>query len=44
MAETTFGVVDFIVTNVPGILATRYLAGAEITAACRSRQWRCGAR
>ena len=33
MAETTFGVVDFIVTNVPGIPATRYLAGAEITAA-----------
>ena len=33
MAESTFGNVDFIVTNVPGILATRYLAGAEITAA-----------
>ena len=33
MAETTFGVIDFIVTNVPGILATRYLAGAEIVAA-----------
>jgi WS/DGAT/MGAT family acyltransferase len=33
MAEVTFGVVDFIVTNVPGILATRYLAGAEILAA-----------
>jgi WS/DGAT/MGAT family acyltransferase len=33
MAEATFGVVDFIVTNVPGILATRYLAGAEIVAA-----------
>ena len=33
MAETAFGVVDFIVTNVPGILATRYLAGAEIVAA-----------
>ena len=33
MAESTFGNVDFIVTNVPGILATRYLAGAEIIAA-----------
>jgi diacylglycerol O-acyltransferase len=33
MAESTFGNVDFIVTNVPGILATRYLAGAEILAA-----------
>jgi WS/DGAT/MGAT family acyltransferase len=33
MGEVTFGAVDFIVTNVPGILATRYLAGAEITAA-----------
>ncbi len=33
MGEATFGVVDFIVTNVPGILATRYLAGAEIVAA-----------
>jgi len=33
MAESTFGGVDFIVTNVPGILATRYLAGAEILAA-----------
>ncbi len=33
MAEATFGVVDFIVTNVPGILATRYLAGTEIVAA-----------
>ena len=33
MAESTFGNVDFIVTNVPGILATRYLAGAEIVAA-----------
>jgi len=33
MAESTFGTVDFIVTNVPGILATRYLAGAEILAA-----------
>jgi WS/DGAT/MGAT family acyltransferase len=33
MGEVTFGAVDFIVTNVPGILATRYLAGAEIIAA-----------
>lgn len=33
MGEVTFGAVDFIVTNVPGILATRYLAGAEIVAA-----------
>jgi len=33
MGEATFGAVDFIVTNVPGILATRYLAGAEIRAA-----------
>jgi hypothetical protein len=33
MGEVTFGSVDFIVTNVPGILATRYLAGAEIVAA-----------
>jgi diacylglycerol O-acyltransferase len=33
MAESTFGNVDFIVTNVPGIMATRYLAGAEIVAA-----------
>jgi WS/DGAT C-terminal domain len=33
MGEVTFGVVDFIVTNVPGILATRYLAGTEILAA-----------
>jgi diacylglycerol O-acyltransferase / wax synthase len=33
MSESTFGNVDFIVTNVPGILATRYLAGAEIIAA-----------
>jgi diacylglycerol O-acyltransferase len=31
--EVTFGAVAFTVTNVPGILATRYLAGAEITAA-----------
>jgi len=33
MGEVTFGAVDFIVTNVPGILATRHLAGAEIMAA-----------
>jgi diacylglycerol O-acyltransferase len=33
MGEVTFGAVDFIVTNVPGILAVRYLAGAEIVAA-----------
>jgi hypothetical protein len=33
MGEVTFGAVDFIVTNVPGILAARYLAGAEIIAA-----------
>lgn len=33
MGEVTFGVVDFIVTNVPGILATRFVAGAEIVAA-----------
>jgi diacylglycerol O-acyltransferase / wax synthase len=33
MGEATFGAVDFIVTNVPGILAARWLAGAEIVAA-----------
>jgi WS/DGAT/MGAT family acyltransferase len=33
MGEVTFGSVDFIVTNVPGILATRHLAGTEIVAA-----------
>ena len=33
MGEATFGAVDFIVTNVPGILATRWLAGTEIVAA-----------
>ena len=33
MGEATFGSVNFIVTNVPGILATRYLAGAEIQGA-----------
>ncbi len=33
MAEASFGAIDFIVTNVPGILVPRYLAGAEIEAA-----------
>jgi WS/DGAT/MGAT family acyltransferase len=33
LAEGTFGNLDFIVTNVPGILVPRYLAGAEILAA-----------
>ncbi|MFI5394548.1 MAG: wax ester/triacylglycerol synthase domain-containing protein [Candidatus Binatia bacterium] len=33
MAETSFGRVDLIITNVPGILVPRYLAGAEIKAA-----------
>ncbi len=33
LAEATFGNVDYIVTNVPGILVPRYLAGAEILAA-----------
>jgi hypothetical protein len=33
LAESTFGSVDFIVTNVPGIMVPRYLAGAEILAA-----------
>src|SRR5262249_6417476 len=33
LSETTFGNIDFIVTNVPGIMVPRYLAGAEITAA-----------
>jgi diacylglycerol O-acyltransferase len=33
MSESTFGNIDFIVTNVPGILVPRYLAGAEILAA-----------
>lgn len=33
MAEATFGSVDYIVTNVPGILMPRYLAGAEILSA-----------
>jgi WS/DGAT/MGAT family acyltransferase len=30
LATTTFGTIDFIVTNVPGIPISRYLAGAEI--------------
>jgi hypothetical protein len=33
LSESTFGTIDFIVTNVPGILVPRYLAGAEILAA-----------
>jgi diacylglycerol O-acyltransferase / wax synthase len=33
MTEASFGTVDFIVTNVPGIMVPRYLAGAEIAAA-----------
>jgi diacylglycerol O-acyltransferase len=33
LAEGTFGNLDFIVTNVPGVLVPRYLAGAEILAA-----------
>ncbi|MFN8644140.1 MAG: wax ester/triacylglycerol synthase family O-acyltransferase [Candidatus Binatia bacterium] len=33
LTESTFGSIDFIVTNVPGILVPRYLAGAEILAA-----------
>ena len=33
MSEATFGSVDFIVTNVPGIMVPRYLAGAEIVTA-----------
>jgi len=33
MSEASVGNVDFIVTNVPGILVPRYLAGAEIVAA-----------
>lgn len=33
LTEATFGNLDFIVTNVPGIMVPRYLAGAEITAA-----------
>jgi diacylglycerol O-acyltransferase len=33
MTEAGFGTVDFIVTNVPGIMVPRYLAGVEIVAA-----------
>jgi diacylglycerol O-acyltransferase len=33
MAEASFGNIDYIVTNVPGILVPRYLAGAEIVSA-----------
>jgi WS/DGAT/MGAT family acyltransferase len=33
LSEATFGNIDFIVTNVPGILVPRYLAGAEIVGA-----------
>lgn len=33
MSQATFGSIDFIVTNVPGILVPRYLGGAEIEAA-----------
>jgi diacylglycerol O-acyltransferase len=33
MAEASFSNLDFIVTNVPGILVPRYLAGTEIVAA-----------
>jgi WS/DGAT/MGAT family acyltransferase len=33
LSETTFGNLDFIVTNVPGIQVPRYLAGAEIIGA-----------
>jgi WS/DGAT/MGAT family acyltransferase len=33
LTQSTFGTIDFIVTNVPGILVPRYLAGAEILAA-----------
>lgn len=33
LTEGTFGSLDFIVTNVPGMLVPRYLAGAEILAA-----------
>jgi diacylglycerol O-acyltransferase len=33
MAEATFSNLDFIVTNVPGILVPRFLAGTEILAA-----------
>lgn len=33
MAEASFGNIDYIVTNVPGIPVARYLAGAEILSA-----------
>jgi WS/DGAT/MGAT family acyltransferase len=33
MSEATFGNIDFIVTNIPGIMVPRYMAGAEIVAA-----------
>ncbi len=33
MSQSTYGSIDFIVTNVPGILVPRYLAGCEIEAA-----------
>lgn len=33
MSEASYGSIDFIVTNVPGILIPRYLAGTEIEAA-----------
>ena len=33
LSEASFGNLDFIVTNVPGILVPRYLAGAEIMGA-----------
>ena len=33
MSQSTYGSIDFIVTNVPGILVPRYLAGSEIEAA-----------
>lgn len=33
LTESTFGNIDFIVTNVPGLPLPRYLAGAEIVAA-----------
>jgi len=33
LGESTFGKIDFIVTNVPGILVPRFFAGAEIVSA-----------
>jgi diacylglycerol O-acyltransferase len=33
LAEAAFGNIDFIVTNIPGIPVSRYLAGAEIVTA-----------